>query len=400
MRNPRKSLVRILIASFLIGTVVTPTFAQAPPPEAHGRLQLYEATVDAEQWAIIQGMGLDVANVDETLDGIHIQLVMYPQERNTLRKQGIDLRPVRNEDGLTQIEAANQQSVHGFDVWRSFDEPGGIEDQIRAIANDPHNRGFVQLVDLGDSHQGRDILALRLTQGAGVPVGSRPAVVYQATTHAREWISTEVNMRLLQWFIDQNRANNREVRKILQTTEVWFVPVVNPDGYQYTFDVDRLWRKNLRDNNADGVITPGDGVDLNRNYPEHWNYDEEGSSSQPANETYRGPAPASEPETQANMKLFDMLPKLRFAVSYHSFGDLLLYSQGWQVQTPSADDPIYVALTGTDDDPAVEGFNPGVGADLYTTNGEFTDWAHGTRGVLAWTPELSRGMRRLWLRVP
>jgi hypothetical protein len=391
MRNPKRALVSILIISFLIGTVVTPTSAQEGPPEPHGRLEMYEAIVDAEQWASIQGLGLDVAHVEEMPDGIRIQLVMYPQERNALRKKGIDLRPVRNEDGFTQIEAANRQSVHGFDVWRSFDEPGGIEDQIRGIANDPHNRGFVQLVDLGDSHQGRDILALRLTQGTGVPVGSRPAVVYQATTHAREWISTEVNMRLLQWFIDQNRANDQEVRRILQTTEVWFVPVVNPDGYQYTFDVDRLWRKNLSDNNGDGAITPGDGIDLNRNYPEHWNYDEEGSSSQFASETYRGPTPASEPETQANIKLFDMLPKLRFAVSYHSFGDLLLYSQGWQVQTPSADDPIYIALTGTDDDPAVEGFNPGVGADLYTTNGEFTDWAHGLRGVLAWTPELSEG---------
>jgi hypothetical protein len=61
------------------------------------------------------------------------------------------------------------------------------------------------------------------------------------------------------------------------------------------------------------------------------------------------------------------------------------------VQTPSADDPIYLALTGTDDDPAVPGFDPGVSADLYTTNGEYTDWAHGARGVLAWTPELEEG---------
>ena len=85
-------------------------------------------------------------------------------------------------------------------------------------------------------------------------------------------------------------------------------PRANPDGYQYTFDVDRLWRKNLRDNNGDGEITPGDGVDLNRNYPEHWNYDDEGSSSTFASETYRGPAPVSEPETQADNALFDMLP--------------------------------------------------------------------------------------------
>ncbi len=393
MRNPRRVLVSVLATAFLFGSAVTPTMAQDDTARGEEeRLQLYEATLDADQWAEVQDLGLDVAHVDETLAGIEVQIVAYPTERRALRRFGLDLREVRNEEGLTQTQAADLQSAYGFDVWWSYDEPGGIEDQLHAIADDPRNGSFAQLVDLGDTHQGRDILALRLTQGApGVPVGSRPAVLYQATTHAREWISTEVNMRLLQWFVDGARSNDRDVKQILRSSEVWFVPVVNPDGYQYTFDVDRLWRKNLRDNNGDGQVGPGDGVDLNRNYPEHWNYDNEGSDSQSAGETYRGPTPGSEPEIQANMALFDMLPDLRFAMSYHSFGELLLYAQGWQVQTPSADDPIYVALTGTDDDPAVEGYDPGVGADLYTTNGEFTDWSHGIRGVLAWTTELAEG---------
>ena len=81
----------------------------------------------------------------------------------------------------------------------------------------------------------------------------------------------------------------------------------------------------------------------------------------------------------------------RFHVNYHSFGELLLYTFGFQVNTPSADDPIYVALSGTDQKPAIDGFNPGVGADLYTTNGETTDYAHAMRGALAWTPELGDG---------
>jgi len=90
------------------------------------------------------------------------------------------------------------------------------------------------------------------------------------------------------------------------------------------------------------------------------------------------------------VRLFDRVP-FRFAISYHSFGPLLLYPQGWQTLTPSADDPIYVALTGRDTDPAVPGFNPGVSADLYTTNGEFTDWALADKGTLGWTPELEEG---------
>jgi hypothetical protein len=82
----------------------------------------------------------------------------------------------------------------------------------------------------------------------------------------------------------------------------------------------------------------------------------------------------------------------KFMVNYHSFGQLLLYSFGWQAQTPSADNPIFLALSGTDANPAIPGFNPGVGADLYATNGETTDYAHARANTLAWTPELSEGV--------
>lgn len=394
MADLRRLLVSLLVASCALATLTSPLLAQSatdPQRAPQGRLELYETTVTARQWPQLQQMGLDIAHVEEVTEGVRVQLVLFPQQRNDLRRRGITVRPVRNDDGHTATEAAAVQSQHGFEVWRSFDEPGGIEDQIRAIAGNPRYRGFVQLYDLGDTHQGRDVLALRVTQGArGLPLGRRPAVLYQGTVHAREWISTEVTMRLLQHYLDRRRAGDPEVAAMLETTELWFIPVVNPDGYQYTFDADRLWRKNLSDNDGNGRIDNNDGVDLNRNLPEHWNYDEEGSSSQFSSQTYRGAAPTSEPETQANMSVFAMAD-FRFAISYHSFGELLLYPQGWQVQTSSADDPIYLALTGTDDDPAVEGYNPGLSADLYTTNGEFTDWAHGRRGVLAWTPELAEG---------
>ncbi len=175
--------------------------------------------------------------------------------------------------------------------------------------------------------------------------------------------------------------------------------VANPDGYQYTFDVERLWRKNLRDNDGDGQITNADGVDPNRNFDEHWNYDEEGSSSQFPSETFRGTGPASEPETQAMQGLLDRL-HFKFMVNYHSFGQLLLYSFGWQVQTPSADAPIFLALSGTDANPAISGFDPGVGADLYTTNGETTDYAHAKDNTLAWTPDSVRAYRETDLSSP
>ncbi|HEV8572174.1 MAG TPA: M14 family zinc carboxypeptidase [Actinomycetota bacterium] len=349
---------------------------------------MYRATVDAATFQELSQGGYDIASVEPTRKGIRVALVLTAAERDRLRREGVALKVWRDKRGRTQSQRFALQQANGFEVFRPYDGPNGIEAEIRRVA-----RRFPQIAQLhvlGQTHEGRDILAIRMTQGVrDVPLHSRPAILYQATTHAREWISTEVARRLMWWYINRF-PNNKTVHNILKNTELWFVLVVNPDGYQFTFDEERLWRKNLRDNNEDGDITAGDGVDVNRNYPEHWNYDEEGSSSQLSSETYRGPAPASEPETQADMSIYDMAD-LKFAISYHSFGQLLLYTQGWQFNTPSADDPIYVALTGTDDDPAIEGFNPGVGADLYITNGEYTDWSHAEEGVLAWTPELSEG---------
>ena len=191
-----------------------------------------------------------------------------------------------------------------------------------------------------------------------------------------------------------------DVRKLLQTTELWFILVANPDGYQYTFDHERLWRKNLRDNNGDGQTQVGDGVDPNRNFPNHWGYDEEGSSSIQSSDTYRGPAPMSEPETQAMVGLLDRIG-FAFQVNYHSNGQWLLYAEGWQTSTPTADDPIYYAMSGNLDDPAIADFHPGLSSDvLYVTNGETTDYAHATDRHAGLDAGALRGLRRLRLRLP
>ena len=120
---------------------------------------------------------------------------------------------------------------------------------------------------------------------------------------------------------------------------------MNPDGYQYTFTNERLWRKNLRDNDGDGQTTNADGVDPNRNYPEHFKYDEEGSSKILSSQTYRGPGPASEAETQAIMGLSEKVG-FEFNINYHSNGRWLLYPEGWQTNSPTADDPIYLRAVG------------------------------------------------------
>lgn len=387
IRFTRNRLV-LGVAALVLGiSMLSPIGANAA--EDVGELDMYTADVSAADAAEIAA-GYDVAATRVTDDGVSIDLILTEDEAKALGDRGVDVKVKKNKNGKSARELAAEQADSGYEVFRSWDEPGGIRDELYRLASE--NPQLVKLVVLGHTYQGREIIALKLTQGArGIADGTRPAVLHSSTQHAREWISTEVNRRLLNWYIDEWRSNDKEVKDLLKANELWFVVVANPDGYQYTFDNERLWRKNLRDNDNDGQITRADGVDPNRNYPEHFGYDEEGSSSQSSSDTYRGPSPASEPETQAMISLFDRAD-FSFQINWHSFGQWLLYAEGWQTGTPSADDPIYYALSGNRDNPAIPDFEPGLSSDvLYVTNGETTDYAHAERGTLGWTPELGEG---------
>lgn len=387
-RSIRNRLAVGVAAFAMVFAVLGPVGASAAEDE--GALDMYTADVSAEEAAEIAAAGFDVADTRANDEGVSLDLVLTEAEAKGLSDRGLDVKVKKNKNGKSAKQLAAEQAESGFEVFRSWDEPGGIRDELYQLAKD--NPQLVKLVVLGHTYQGREIIALKLTQGArGIADGARPGVLHSSTQHAREWISTEVNRRLLNSYIDGWRANDKEIRQLLRTTELWFVVVANPDGYQYTFDHERLWRKNLRDNDGDNQITRADGVDPNRNYPEHFGFDEEGSSSQISSDTYRGPSPASEPETQAMISLFDRAD-FSFQINWHSFGQWLLYAEGWQTGTPSADDPIYFALSGNRDNPAIPDFEPGLSSDvLYVTNGETTDFAHSQRGALGWTPELGEG---------
>jgi hypothetical protein len=359
---------------------------------AADRLDVYTVVTTAEQLAAFEDKGLDVAetHVAVTAGGVKTQMILTRDQLQDVRAAGASAKLTRVKGGKTVKQFAAAQAANGFTVWKSYDEPGGYRDQMYDLA--ARYPSVTKLVKIGTTLQGREILALKVTAGArGQKDGKRPAVLFSATQHAREWIATEIDRRLMYHYIEGWDREDPAIVKLLQSTELWFVPVMNPDGYQYTFTNERLWRKNLRDNDGDDQITNADGVDPNRNYPEHFKYDEEGSSKIISSQTYRGPGPASERETQAIMGLSQRIG-FEFNVNYHSNGRWLLYPEGWQTNSPTADDPIYFALSGNLDRPAIAGFHPGLSSDvLYVTNGEANDFMHKRGGALAWTPELSPG---------
>ena len=350
-------------------------------------LDLYRITASPAEVDRLERDGYDVAATRP--DGT-TEIVLGPGELARLKAAGFRPTRWRNEMGRSVADLARAQAGSGYQVWKRWDGPSGLRAELDALAAIHPN--LMQTRVVGRSVQGRDIVAARLTAGApSVPDGTRPAVLYLGLQHAREWISGEVPRRLLLSLLG-GYGIEPDITRLLETTELWFLPVANPDGYELTFEPShRLWRKNVADNDDDGTVGIQDGVDINRNLPDHWAFAPMGSSHVPADLTYRGPSAASEPETKVLVELATRL-RFRFIVNYHSFGKKLLYPIGWQEQTPTADQPVYAALAGTPVNPAIPGFKPMLSADLYPTNGETMSWAHDGMGTLAFTVELGEGV--------
>jgi hypothetical protein len=175
--------------------------------------------------------------------------------------------------------------------------------------------------------------------------------------------------------------------------EFYIMPLLNVDGYIYD-DVEgerNWWRKNGRDNNEDGIpFGSYDGVDINRNYTYMWGYDGQGSSGYPGSETYRGPSAGSEPETQIIINLAQE-KRFKAAISYHSYGELILRPWGY-IDGYCDDDDLFVEMSEViNDEINNHGRDYEVigGWELYNTNGDFVDYMYGIHSVLGITIELN-----------
>lgn len=379
----RMATAALATGALLIGTLVAAPANAAPAPAASGAaVGVYTADLTADQVQVLNRTAPDREDVHFSTsarkDRVHVEAVMSGTEAAALNARGLGL--TAKKDARLRAKAAAQQ------VFRPYSGPGNIREELLKVASD--HPSIAKAVDIGTSIKGQPITAVRVAGKERRGQHRRPVVVYQAAQHAREWITPEMVRRLLHYYVDGYGANT-ELTKIVDTTELWFIPVVNVDGYDLTFqDGFRLWRKNVRDNNGDGQITGADGIDLNRNFPYKWGYDNEGSSDLPSSQTYRGKAPASEPETRAQLDLYKRV-RPTYLVNYHSAAQLLLHGVGWQALTRSPDDVIHDALLGDIDHPAVPGYTPELGAQLYTTNGDTDGQVDNEYGTLSITPEMA-----------
>ncbi|MFQ6070699.1 MAG: M14 family metallopeptidase [Candidatus Aminicenantales bacterium] len=245
----------------------------------------------------------------------------------------------------------------------------------------PH---LARVYDIGDSLEQRNIYALKVSDNVSLDE-QEAEVFFCGCHHAREWISVEVPF-LLGKYLVENYNSNPSIKALVDRSEIWIVPLVNPDGLEYTIHVYRYWRKNRR-HNGDGSY----GVDLNRNYGYNWGYDNRGSSPDPSSGVYRGPSAFSEPETRAIRDLF-LQRNFQAMITYHNYSQVILYPWGYTT-APTEDDAIMEDIAARMSE-LMAGVNGTIydygrsGADLYLTNGDTTDWTYGLFGIPSFTIEL------------
>ena len=240
---------------------------------------------------------------------------------------------------------------------------------------------IAHVVELGKSLEGRSIWAIKISDNVRTEE-EEPEILFVGGHHAREWIAVDVPFLLAKYLVE-NYDSDARVRRYVDEGEIWIVPLLNPDGHQYSVTTNRLWRKNRR-NNGDGTF----GVDLNRNYSYEWGGP--GSSGDTFSEIYRGPSPFSEPETRV-LRDFVAEHAFRALISYHNYSQLVLYPWG-HTNDPAPDETLLdgLATAMADSIFRVHGkrYIPEQSSDLYLASGDATDWLYGENRVPAFTIEL------------
>ena len=255
-----RSRAPVALLACVAGFAATPAVASAADT-----LEPYKATVTSAQAADLKSKGFDIQ--EGGADGSAVQeleIVASDKQAAQLEASGIELEGLAIDKPVAKSAALGDSPNPFFNVYRSYMEPGGIADEMKATA--AANPDVMKLEQIGTSTLGKPIYAIKMTADArNVPDGTRHAILFSAVNHAREWIAAEMGRRLPVWFAEHK--NDPKIKELIQTRELWFLPIQNPDGYDFTFtcglgtaqvpcdyrvrtaDDNRFWRKTLRDNN-------------------------------------------------------------------------------------------------------------------------------------------------------
>jgi carboxypeptidase T len=301
------------------------------------------------------------------------------------------LAALKKARGLEIMETFPADSVKGFDFPSGDERFHNYERMNKAL--DDLVTSYPRLLrkfTIGKSLEGRDIYGIRVNSSQSVlrssdddTVSGKPGIVFMGNHHAREHVSAEIPLMLLE-FLAKNYGVDRDITALVDKRDIYVIPMINPDGVEFDIKTGEYqWqRKNMRPN---GTSKPG--VDLNRNYGFKWGTG--GSSKDPSSEVYMGPEPFSEPETQAVKRFVEGHPNLKVLLTFHTFSELILFPWGHKYDRIDNDRDHKTFDTMAKKMAEWNKYTPEQSSQLYIASGDTTDWAYGQLGIFAFTFELS-----------
>ena len=273
-------------------------------------------------------------------------------------------------EDLEAFYVARLSGTRDYGVWHTYAE---MIAEMNAIHADYPSLTTAP-ASLGTSHEGRDLWAMKVSDNPELQE-DEPEVLFDGVHHAREIMALEIPLFFCR-YLCENYGVDPVLTFIVDNRQIWFVPMVNPDGFVYNETTNPngggMWRKNRRINQGSSCI----GVDPNRNYPFEWVGP--GSSTDPCNDTYRGPSAGSEPEIAAHMNFINQHEFVTWN-SYHSVVGCVLIPWAY-VNQPTPDDPTFRRLAA--EMTRYNGYDYGTCYEMinYTVNGGSMDWGYDDSG--------------------
>jgi len=297
---------------------------------------------------------------------------------------------------LTAPMPAAAAEPSGFGYYHTYKEVKALIDN--AVAAHP---GIARRFNIGRTYEGRKMWGIKISDKVRVNEGE-PEVFINAQIHARERASGELALATIGWLTNNyggSDALGQRVTDIVNSREIFIVPVMNPDGAEYDMSGGawHQWRKNRQPIPGSAAI----GVDLNRQFGYMWGGGGN-ASDKPNSDFYRGPNAWYAPEVRnyrdfVNGRYRNGEQQIKVILSLHTAGRLVLWPYSYTKadvppEMPQDDHDAFVAL-GTKL-ASLNGYKPEQGSDLYRVPGDQDDWAYHEWGIFAMTFELKPGANR------
>ena len=335
------------------------------------------------------GLPLDDAHF---IKGQGLEIPVQAQELQTLRQHGIQFLILQEDLEAYYGEICRQNMQHipplsrDDPVHMKYGSMGGFYTFEQFIADlDSMRLLYPNLCTakqiLGYGWENHPIYMVKISDNPDINE-DEPECLIDATHHAREPGAYTAALYAM-WYLLENYGSDDEVTYLVDNREIYFVPIVNPDGLYYN----QLnnpggggnWRKNRRNNGGSY------GVDLNRNYPYQWGYNNVGSSPTPSSETYRGPYAASEPETQAMINFINT-HEIATAMTIHTYADDYLCAYGYANVLPEHYDVHMDYMSAA---AQLNGYAYGTCyLIMYDSNGRTQDWQLHQHDIINIEPEI------------